>query len=151
MEKLEGRLDASGKRIGIVVGRWNELITKELLEGALDALRQCGDPEVLVAYVPGAWEIPIAAARLIEKRQTQAVVALGCILQGQTAHAGLLASDVGAALMALQARTGVPVAWGVLTPQTQEQALERSGVKKGNKGREAAMAAVEMISLLEQI
>jgi len=144
-------MDAAGKRIGVVVGRWNELVTKELLEGALETLRSHGDPEVILVRVPGAWEIPPAVRGLIVHRHVHAVVALGCILQGATPHAAQLAGDVGGALMRLQTETGVPISWGVLTPETQEQALERAGMKLGNKGREAAAAAVEMASLLAQI
>lgn len=151
MKTLEGVLDASGKTVGIVVSRWNELITKQLLEGALDTLRKCGDPEVVVVHVPGTWEIPPVAKELASKRKVDGVVALGCILQGATPHAGLLAGDVGSALMAIQVETGVPIAWGVLTPETQEQALERTGMKLGHKGREAALAVVESMSVLDQV
>ena len=147
-------MDATGKRISIVVSRWNELVTKELLEGSLSELKRLGDPKVEVIHVPGTWEIPVVVkwlvSRPIESRPA-AVIALGCILQGQTPHAKLLGSDVGGALMSLQVSSGVPIAWGVLTPDTQEQALDRSGLKLGNKGREAAQAAVELASVLEQI
>lgn len=146
-------MDAKGKRIAIVVSRWNELITKELLEGAVETLRRHGEPEIDVVHVPGTWEIPVAARALTArtKGRPDAIVALGCILQGQTAHAQLLGGDVGSALMKLQVETGVPIAWGVLTPDNQEQALERAGLKHGNKGREAAMAALEMVSVVDQI
>lgn len=144
-------MDASGLRFGVVVSRWNELITKELLEGALEVLRTHGDPEVIVVKVPGTWEIPVVAKCLIEKRQVSAIVALGCILQGQTIHAQMLATDVASALMGLQVDKGVPIAWGILTPENQEQALERSGLKMGNKGREAALAAIEAASLRNKI
>lgn len=144
-------MDAAGKRVGVVVGRWNELVTKALLEGALETLRAHGDPEVILVRVPGAWEIPPAVRGLIVHQRVDAVVALGCILQGATPHAAQLASEVGGALMRLQTETGVPVTWGVLTPENQEQALERSGMKLGNKGREAAAAAVEMAALLSRL
>ena len=145
-------MDASGKRFAIVVSRWNELITKELLEGALDELRRHGEPEVTVVHVPGTWEIPVVVKRLTgAKTPPHGVIALGCILQGQTAHAKLLASDVGSALMGLQVSTGIPISWGVLTPDTAEQALDRAGLKHGNKGREAAQAVIELASALEQI
>jgi 6,7-dimethyl-8-ribityllumazine synthase len=149
---VEGRMDASGKRFAVVVSRWNELITKELLEGALDEFRRHGDPEVTVVHVPGTWEIPVAIQGLLSRDpKPHGVVALGCILQGQTAHAKLLAGDVGAAIMSLQVSTGVPISWGILTPDTQEQALERAGLKHGNKGREAALAVIELASALEQL
>jgi len=145
-------MNAAGKRLAIVVSRWNELVTKELLAGALDELKRLGDPEVTVIQVPGTWEIPPVVGGLVRSAQPpHAVLALGCILQGQTPHAQLLGADVGAALMTLQTETGIPVAWGVLTPDTQDQALDRAGLKFGNKGREAAQAAVELISVLEQI
>lgn len=146
-------MDAKGKRFAIVVSRWNELITKELLEGALEAFKRHGDPEVDVVHVPGTWEIPVAVKALLSRSSgaPDGVVALGCILQGQTPHAKLLSSDVGAALMGLQVDSGVPITWGILTPDTQEQALERAGLKHGNKGREAALAAIEMASVVARL
>lgn len=151
MKQIEARMDASGKTFGVVVSRWNELITKELLEAALETLRKHGKPDVVLVQVPGTWEIPPAAKALIERKKVDGVVALGCILQGATVHAQMLASDVGSALMGIQVATGVPVAWGILTPESQEQALERAGLKHGNKGREAALACIEMVSVLSQI
>ncbi len=154
MKEIQGRMDATGKRLSIVVSRWNELVTKELLEGALSELKRLGDPVVEVIHVPGTWEIPVVVKSLVSRpleTRPAAVIALGCILQGQTPHAKLLGSDVGGALMNLQVTSGVPIAWGVLTPDTQEQALDRSGLKLGNKGREAAQAAVELASVLEQL
>lgn len=148
VKTVEGRLDASSKRIGVVSARWNELVVKELVEGALDSLRACGDPEVILVKTPGTWEIPLAAKLLIDVQGCDAVIALGCIMQGATSHAQLLASDVASALMSLQRETGVPIAWGILTPENQDQALDRAGLKMGNKGREAALAAVEMIGIV---
>lgn len=145
-------MDASGKRFAIVVSRWNELVTKELLDGALDELKRYGNPDVVVLHVPGTWEIPPVVRKLLSgSEKPDAIVALGCILQGQTPHAKLLGGDVGGALMSLQTEFGTPVAWGVLTPDTQEQAIDRSGMKLGNKGREAVQAAIELASVLEQI
>lgn len=144
--KFSGKLDASGKKFAIVVGRWNELVTKQLLDGALETLESAGAEGVLVASVPGSWEIPMACRKMADK--VDGIVALGCILQGQTIHAKLLASDVSSALMKLQMDSGVPIAWGILTPDDQDQALDRAGLKMGNKGREAAMSCVEMVSLL---
>lgn len=149
--ELQGQLDGKGKTIGIIVSRWNELVTKQLLEGALDQLKQCGNPEVIVVHVPGTWELPPAAEAMVKAGKAQGIVALGCILQGATPHAQMLAKDVSSALMALQNSTGVPIGWGVLTPETQEQAFERAGMKLGNKGREAALACLEMVNLLDQI
>jgi len=141
-------MDVSERKFGIVVCRWNEYVNQMLLEGALDELRKHGDPEVLVVKVPGTWELPPAVQALIESDKVDAVVALGTILQGATAHADMLASDVSSALMKLQMDLKAPVAWGILTPDTQEQAIERAGMKLGNKGREAALAAIEMVNVL---
>ncbi len=145
-------MDASGMRIAIVVSRWNEIVTKELLDGALDELNRLGSPEVQVIHVPGTWEIPPVVSALLESEsRPDGVIALGCILQGQTPHAKLLGADVSSALMALQVKHRAPIGWGVLTPDNMEQAVERSGMKHGNKGREAAQAVIEIISALEQI
>lgn len=143
-------MNAEGRKFVIVVSRWNELITKELLDGALSELERYGAEDVDVVHVPGTWEVPVAAA-LAAKKKPSAIIALGCILQGQTPHAQILGGDVGSALMSLQVSTGIPIAWGILTPETQDQALDRAGLKHGNKGREAALAAIEMASVLEQI
>lgn len=154
MKPISGSMETKGKRFAIVVSRWNEWITKQLLEGAVDEMARHGAHEVEVVHVPGTWEIPIAAKALLSRAgedRPSAIVALGCILQGATSHAKLLSSDVGAALMNLQTQTGVPIAWGILTPDTPEQALERSGMKLGNKGREAALAAIEMASLIQKL
>jgi 6,7-dimethyl-8-ribityllumazine synthase len=149
MSEIQGRIDASGKRFAVIVSRWNELVTKELAAGALDELKRFGATEVDVIHVPGTWEIPVVARKLVNHSdKPAAVIALGCILQGQTAHAQLLGADVGGALMGLQTEFGVPIAWGILTPDTQDQALDRAGMKLGNKGREAAQAAIEMADLL---
>ena len=148
MKAVDGMMDASGRRIGIVVSRWNEYVTKMLLEGALEELKTHGNPQVTVVRVPGAWEMPVAAKALIEDEKVDAVVALGGILQGATSHATILTEDVSSALMRMQIETRTPIAWGVLTPESQEQAIERSGMKLGNKGREAALAAIEMLNVL---
>jgi 6,7-dimethyl-8-ribityllumazine synthase len=152
MEALRGKPDGTGKRIAVIVSRWNELVTKELLEGALDELALHGVTDVRVVHVPGTWEIPPVAARLLSGANSpDAVIALGCILQGQTPHAKLLGSDVGGALMGLQVQYQKPVSWGVLTPDTQDQALDRAGLKYGNKGREAALAALELLDVLGRL
>ncbi len=148
MKAVDGMMDASGRRVGIVVSRWNEYVTKMLLEGALDELKTHGGPQVTVVRVPGAWEMPLAIKALIEDEKVDAVIALGCILQGATSHAAQLTEDVSSSLMRMQIETRTPIAWGVLTPESQEQAIERSGMKLGNKGREAALAAVEMMNVL---
>jgi len=152
MNEIRGAMDASGKKVAIVVSRWNELITKELLAGALDELKRYGDPAVTVIQVPGTWEMPPVVARLLTSTEKpDAILALGCILQGQTPHAALLGGDVGGALMSLQVEFQTPVAWGILTPDTQEQGLDRAGLKLGNKGREAAQAAIELMNVLGKL
>lgn len=153
MEPTRGQMNGTGKRFAVVVSRWNELVTKELLEGAVETLQQHGEPTVEVFNVPGTWEIPIAAKALVERSENRpdGIVALGCILQGQTTHAKLLGGDVSSALMRLQVDSGIPIAWGILTPDTAEQALDRAGMKHGNKGREAALAAIEMANLVAAI
>ncbi len=149
-----GHMDAQGKRFAIVVSRWNEYITKELLSGALDEFERHGAGEVEVVQVPGTWEIPVAVRALanrVSEERPAAMAALGCILQGATSHAQLLAADVSAALMELQATTGIPIAWGILTPNNASDAIDRSGLKMGNKGREAALAAIEMANLVQRL
>lgn len=146
------RLTSSGRRFSIVSSRWNEIVVKELVEGAIDELDRHGMAEVEVIQVPGTWEIPPTVKRLVaSERPPDAVIALGCILQGQTAHAQLLGADVASALMALQVESQVPIAWGILTPELLSQAFDRAGAKHGNKGREAALAALEMAGLLEML
>jgi 6,7-dimethyl-8-ribityllumazine synthase len=143
-------MQAKDYAVTVVVSRWNELVTKELLAGCLDELSRYGVEDPKVIRVPGTWEIPVVVKRVLTgARSPQAIIALGCILQGKTSHAQLLAGDVAGALMGLQVEFGIPIAWGILTPDDQEQALERAGMKLGNKGREAAQAAIEMASLLE--
>lgn len=147
----EGEVDRRTRRVAVVVSRWNEFVTRELRHGAEDVLRSAGC-EVEVFEVPGAWEMPVLVGALLKRKASySAVVALGCILQGETPHARQLASDVASALMRLQVEHGVPIAWGVLTPDTPEQAIDRAGMKLGNKGREAAHAALEMAGLLSEI
>ncbi len=146
------QMNAKGKRFGVVVSRWNELITEELLRACVDELERHGAEELVVVRVPGTWEIPAASRALIlGENRPHAIVALGCILMGQTAHAKLLNADVGAGLMQIQTETGVPISWGILTPDDMGQAYDRTGLKLGNKGREAALAAIEMADLVEKL
>jgi 6,7-dimethyl-8-ribityllumazine synthase len=149
---VTGKMSAEGRRVAIVVSRWNELVTKALLEGAIDELARYGGAPSQVIHVPGTWEIPVVVSALLaSKEPPDAIVALGCILQGQTTHAQLLSADVSGALMTLQTESKKPISWGILTPDTLEQALDRSGAKHGNKGREAMGAVVEMMSVLDQL
>jgi 6,7-dimethyl-8-ribityllumazine synthase len=150
---IEGHLDARDLRVAFVVGRFNELITRPLLDGALDALRRTGgDPEAAtVAWVPGAFEIPVVARKLAASGRYDAVVALGAVIRGATAHFDHVAGQAASGLMQAGMATGVPVIFGVLTVDTIEQAFERAGSKAGNKGAEALLAAVETAGVLRQI
>lgn len=146
---VEGDLSAAGMRFAIVVARWNAVITDRLLQGALDALLRSGAKKVdiQIVRVPGAWEIPSAARALAEQKQAEAIITLGCLLRGETAHYEAIYNEVSRGIGQSQQETGIPHAFGVLTCETLEQALNRAGVKAGNKGFEFAMAAIEMVSL----
>jgi 6,7-dimethyl-8-ribityllumazine synthase len=150
---LEGRLDATGLKIALVVGRFNDFITGHLLDGALDAIRRHGgdDRDLLVAKVPGAFELPLAVKRLAATGRFDAVVALGAVIRGSTPHFDYVAAEASKGLAAAMLETGVPVAFGVLTTDTIEQAVERAGTKAGNKGFDAAMSAIEMAHLLRAV
>jgi len=146
---IEGDLSAAGMRFAIVVARWNAVITDRLLEGALDALLRSGTmrEDIEVVRVPGAWEIPGAARTIAEQRNVDAIVTLGCLLRGETAHYEAIYNEVSRGIGQSQQDTGIPHSFGVLTCETLEQALNRAGIKTGNKGFEAAVAAIEMVSL----
>ena len=153
VKTYEGRLVSEGLRFGIVVSRFNELITSRLLSGALDALRRHGasDDDIEIAWVPGAFEIPLVALKMAECGRFDAVIALGAVIRGQTPHFDYVCSEAAKGVASVSLRTGVPVAFGVLTTDTIEQAVERAGTKAGNKGWEAAMTALEMANLLRQL
>ena len=144
---VEGGVSAEGMRFVIVTTRWNTVITDRLLQGALDCLRRSGAAreDVTVVRVPGAWEVPNAARTAAESGKVDAVIALGCLLRGETAHYEAIYTEVARGIGQSQQETGVPHAFGVLTCETLEQALDRAGLKAGNKGFEAASAAVEMV------
>jgi 6,7-dimethyl-8-ribityllumazine synthase len=146
---VEGDLSAAGMKFSIVVARWNAVITERLLEAALDALLRSGAQraEIEVVRVPGAWEIPSAARTLAEAGRTDAIITLGCLLRGETAHYEAIYNEVARGIGQSQQETGIPHSFGVLTCETLEQALDRAGIKAGNKGFEAALAAIEMVSL----
>lgn len=150
---LEGDLSAEGLKFAIVVARWNAVITDRLLEGALDALLRSGAKrgDIQVVRVPGAWEIPAAARTIAEQKIVDAVVTLGCLLRGETAHYEAIYNEVSRGIGQSQQDTGVPHGFGVLTCETLEQALNRAGIKAGNKGFEAAAAAIEMVSVKRKI
>jgi 6,7-dimethyl-8-ribityllumazine synthase len=153
MRTLEGRLDATGGRFALVVSRWNGFITERLLDGALDALRRHGadDEGLTVVRVPGAFEVPLVVKRLAASGDYDAIVALGCVIRGATPHFDYVAGEVSRGVARASYETGVPVGFGVLTTDTIEQAVERAGTKAGNKGAEAATAAIEMVGVLRAV
>ncbi len=146
---IEGGVTAEGMKFVVVTTRWNTVITDRLLQGALDCLRRSGAAraDVTVVRVPGAWEIPNAARTAAESGKVDAVITLGCLLRGETAHYEAIYTEVARGIGQSQQETGVPHAFGVLTCETLEQALDRAGLKAGNKGFEAASAAIEMVSV----
>ena len=156
---IEGDLSAAGMRFGVVVARWNAVITDRLLQGALDGILRSGGTmaDVQVVRVPGAWEIPNAARMLADARRADgsrsfdAIITLGCLLRGETAHYEAIYNEAARGIGQSQQETGVPHAFGVLTCETLEQALNRAGVKAGNKGFEAAVAAIEMVSIARKL
>ena len=150
---VEGDLSAAGMKFAIVVARWNAVITERLLEGALDALLRSGAARaaIEVIRVPGAWEIPAAAHTVAQLGNVDAIVTLGCLLRGETAHYEAIYNEVARGIGQSQQETGIPHSFGVLTCETLEQALNRAGIKAGNKGLEAGVAAIEMVSLRRKI
>ncbi|MGB8010878.1 MAG: 6,7-dimethyl-8-ribityllumazine synthase [Terriglobales bacterium] len=150
---IEGQLNAAGKRFAIVVSRFNSFITERLLQGALDGLRRAGaeNGEIAIVRVPGAFEIPSAARTLAESKKYDAIICIGCLLRGDTAHYDVIVNEVTRGIGQSAQETGVPHAFGVLTCDTLEQAIDRAGLKMGNKGFEAALAAVEMANLKKAV
>ncbi|HJT66823.1 MAG TPA: 6,7-dimethyl-8-ribityllumazine synthase [Pyrinomonadaceae bacterium] len=148
----EGRLNAEGFRFAIVASRWNEFITGRLVEGAVDALERLGAKEasVTVYRVPGAFEIPLLALRLAQSRRFDAIICVGTIIRGQTPHFDYIANEVARGIAHAGLESGLPVVFGVVTADTVDQAIDRAGVKLGNKGFEAAMTAVELASLYKE-
>lgn len=153
MNILEGKLLAEGQRIGIVAARFNEFITSKLLGGAQDAfVRHGGDETKLeVAWVPGAFEIPLVAKKMVESEKYDAVVCIGAVIRGATPHFDMVANEATKGVANVGPQTGVPVIFGILTTDSIEQAVERAGTKAGNKGFEAMVTAIEMVNLLKQI
>ncbi len=150
---LEGKLDGRGKKFALVVSRFNSFITERLLEGAVQALRQCGTTlsDTTIVHVPGAFEIPSAARQVAETRRYDAILCIGCLLRGDTLHYEVIANEVTRGVGQSAQETGVPHAFAVLTCDTLQQAIDRAGLKAGNKGFEAGLAAVEMASLRDEI
>ncbi|HSV73693.1 MAG TPA: 6,7-dimethyl-8-ribityllumazine synthase [Chthonomonadales bacterium] len=149
----EGALVAQGLRIGLVVSRWNSFITERMLTGAIDALIRHGasEDDIEVVRVPGTWEIPLATARLLRRGGLDAVACIGCLIRGGTPHFEYLAAEVTKGIAQIGLDAGVPVTYGVITVESIEQAVERAGAKAGNKGAEAAVAAIEMANLMRQL
>ncbi|HEC2172957.1 TPA: 6,7-dimethyl-8-ribityllumazine synthase [Staphylococcus delphini] len=151
--KFEGQLNGKGLKIGVVVSRFNDLITGRLLDGLQDALRrhQVEEDDVDVAYVPGAFELPIVAKKMAQTGKYDAVVTLGCVIRGATSHYDYVCNEAAKGIAKASDDTGIPVIFGVLTTENIEQAIERAGTKAGNKGAESAVGAIEMANLLRQM
>lgn len=148
--EFKGKLDATGRKFGIVVSRFNELVSKQLLSGALDCLERHGAKAADIIWVAGAFEIPAVVLRLAQGKKCDAVIALGAVIRGDTPHAEYISAEVAKGLAQVYFQTGVPVTFGVITADTLEQALERAGAKAGNKGWSAALSAIEMSDIENQ-
>lgn len=153
MEKFEGKLDASGMKFGIVVSRYNEFLTTKLMEGAIDCIVRHGGDEnnISVAWVPGSFEIPVAAKVMAESNKFDAVICLGAVLKGDTSHNIYIANEVVKGIAQISLGNNFPVIFGVITPDTLEQAIERAGTKLGNAGWSAALNSIEMVSLFKAL
>lgn len=153
MRTIEGQLSASGYSFGIVISRFNGLVTRQLLDGALDCLHRhgAGENNVTVVYSPGSFELPQLALKMARGGSVDAVICLGCIIRGETPHFDYIASEVTKGVAEVAMQTGVPVAFGVLTTENLAQALERAGAKAGNKGWDAALSAIELANLSKQL
>ena len=149
----EGKLTGSKKRFGIVVSRFNELINKKLLDGAMDRLTRQGvrSEDIDIAWVPGSWEIPIAAQKMAQAKKYDAIICLGTIIKGETPHFDYIAGQAAKGIAQVALNSGIPVEFGIITSETLEQAIERAGTKRGNKGAQAAEAAIEMANLCDQL
>ena len=150
---IEGNMIARGKKFAIIASRFNEFLTKELIAGCTDTLVRHGaeEKDILTSWVPGAFEIPLVAQKLAKAKDFDAVICLGTIIRGATPHFDYIAAEVAKGVSKVSLDTGVPVIFGVITADTIEQAVERAGTKDGNKGRDAAATAIEMVNLLTQI
>ena len=153
MKTIEGKLDAKGLKFGIVIARFNEFISGKLLTGCIDGLRRHGadDDNLEVVWSPGAFEIPLLARKMAASKKYDAVICLGAVIRGSTPHFDYVAAEVSKGVAHVGLETGVPVIFGVLTTDNIEQAIERAGTKSGNKGFDAALAAIEMANLMKQI
>ena len=153
MKMIEGNLIAKGKKFAIVASRFNDFMTKELISGCTDTLVRHGvdDKDIMVSLVPGAFEIPLIAQKLAKSKDFDAVICLGTVIRGSTPHFDYIAAEVSKGVAKVSLDTGIPVIFGVITADTIEQAIERSGTKDGNKGKDAAVSAIEMANLIAQI
>ncbi|OGX34976.1 MAG: 6,7-dimethyl-8-ribityllumazine synthase [Omnitrophica WOR_2 bacterium RIFCSPLOWO2_12_FULL_51_24] len=153
VKTVEGQLIAKGKKFAIVVSRFNDFISKRLLEGAIDTLMRHGakEGEIESVWVPGAFEIPVVANKLARSKKFDAVICIGAVIKGSTPHFEYVASEAAKGVAKVSLDTGIPVIFGVITAENLEQAIERAGTKDGNKGRDAAISAIEMANLLENI
>ena len=153
MRTLEGKLVAEDMKVGIVAARFNEFITNKLLGGALDGLTRhdVREEDIEVAWVPGAFEIPLIAARMAKSGKYDAVICLGAVIRGSTSHYDYVCNEVSKGIAAVSLETGVPVLFGVLTTENIEQAIERAGTKAGHKGYDCALSAVEMVNLIREM
>jgi 6,7-dimethyl-8-ribityllumazine synthase len=150
---IEGKIVAKGMRFGIVAGRFNDFISSRLIDGAIDALTRAGaeEKEIQIVRVPGAFELPLAAKKMAKSGRYDAVIALGAVIRGATPHFDYISAEVSKGIAAVGLETEVPVAFGVLTTDTIEQAIERAGTKAGNKGWDAALSAIEMVDLFKKL
>jgi 6,7-dimethyl-8-ribityllumazine synthase len=150
---IAGKLDATGMRFAIVVGRFNDFVAQRLLEGSVDALVRHGAAagDLTVVWVPGSFEIPLAAQEIAEQGRVDAIVCLGVVIRGETAHFDFVAGEASRGVGGIGLRARIPTAFGIVTTETLEQAIDRAGGKHGNKGADAALAAVEMVSLLRTL
>lgn len=153
MKTLEGKLVAKGMRVGIVAARFNEFITSKLLSGALDGLvrHDVQEEDIHVAWVPGAFEIPLIASKMAKSGKYDAVICLGAVIRGSTSHYDYVCNEVSKGIAAVGLDSGIPVLFGVLTTENIEQAIERAGTKAGNKGYDCALSAIEMVNLIREI
>ena len=153
MKIIEGNLTAKNKKFGIVISRFNELISTQLLSGAQDCLlrHECKNDNITVARVPGSFEIPLIAKKMVQSSNYDAIICLGAVIRGSTPHFDYIASGVSKGVANVGLETGVPVIFGIITSDTIEQALERAGIKAGNKGWDAALSAIEMVNLLTKL
>jgi len=150
---IEGNLLAKGKSFGLVASRFNDFMTKELVSGCIDTLMRHGalDKEITVAWVPGAFEIPLAAQKMAKSKSYDAVICLGTVIRGATPHFDYIVSEVAKGIAKVSLDSGIPVIFGIITADNIEQAVERAGSKDGNKGRDAAVSAIEMVNLIGEL